>query len=239
MGPGAVPGRRGTGLNATAYPSPNAGVRRPGSRIHMVVIHYTVLDLAETLERLCDPAAEVSAHYVIAPEGEVLQLVDEGMRAWHAGSGRWGLVRDVNSHSIGIELVNDGRAPFAAPQMLALERLLADLMTRYRILPSNVIGHSDMAPGRKSDPGPRFDWRRLALQELSVWPTHGATAPVGALHGSLVVFGYDPTLSPQARLAAFRSRFFPGREGPPGNDEAGAAVDLARRFPVDAPRRQP
>ncbi|NDV02467.1 N-acetylmuramoyl-L-alanine amidase [Pseudoroseicyclus tamaricis] len=200
----------------------------------MVVLHYTVLDLSETLDRLCDPAAEVSAHYVIAGEGEVLQLVGEERRAWHAGAGRWGGVADVNSHSLGIELVNDGRAPFPAPQMLALERLLAALMARHDIPPERVIGHSDMAPGRKSDPGPRFDWRRLARQRLSVWPASGARAPLDELQPALVAFGYDSSLGETARLSAFRRRFFPGRAGPPAADEAGAAVDLARRFPVDA-----
>ncbi|MGZ9811088.1 N-acetylmuramoyl-L-alanine amidase [Pseudoroseicyclus sp. H15] len=202
----------------------------------MVVLHYTVLGFAESLERLCDPASEVSAHYLISAEGESLQLVEEHLRAWHAGAGRWGMTKDVNSRSIGIELVNDGRAPFAAPQMRALERLLADVMKRYEIPPERVIGHSDMAPLRKADPGPRFDWRRLARQGLSIWPTAGAQAPLSALQGSLVAFGYDPTLDPADRLAAFRLRFFPGRNGAPGADEAGAAVDLARRFPVDALR---
>jgi N-acetylmuramoyl-L-alanine amidase len=121
--------------------------------------------------RLCDPAAEVSAHYLIAGDGALWALVPEDRRAWHAGAGEWGGAGDVNSRSIGIELANRGDHPFAAAQMRALERLLPAIMTRWAIPPQGVIAHSDMAPGRKSDPGPRFDWQRLARAGLAVWPT--------------------------------------------------------------------
>jgi N-acetylmuramoyl-L-alanine amidase len=137
----------------------------------MVVIHYTAMEsCAAALARLCDPAAEVSAHWLIAEDGRVMALVPEEMRAWHAGAGAWGGVGDVNSRSIGIELANDGAQPFGAPQMAALERLLAGIMARWQVRPERVIGHSDMAPERKRDPGPRFDWRALARAGLSVWP---------------------------------------------------------------------
>ncbi len=154
----------------------------------MVVLHYTAMRrCAEALERLCDPAHEVSAHYLISERGQVFALVPEEARAWHAGAGRWGAVTDVNSRSIGIELANPGDAPFAAPQMAALEQLLRAVLGRHRIPPERVIGHSDMAPARKADPGRRFDWRRLALQRLSVWPApdrrqggQGASAALAA-----------------------------------------------------------
>lgn len=122
------------------------------------------------VERLCDPACEVSAHYLIDAQGAVIQMVDEEMRAWHAGAGVWGGQGDVNSRSIGVEMDNDGTCPFTAAQMDALEPLLHGIMARWSIPASGVIGHSDMAPGRKFDPGPRFDWARLARQGLAVWP---------------------------------------------------------------------
>ena len=112
----------------------------------------------------------MSAHYVIARDGTVSQLVDEELRAWHAGAGGWGGCDDINSRSSGIELDNDGFSPFAAPLMAALEGLLLGILLRWDIVPAGVIGHSDMAPGRKIDPGTRFDWQRLARQELAVWP---------------------------------------------------------------------
>lgn len=133
-----------------------------------MVIHYTVLTPAQAaLERLCDPVHEVSAHYVIGEGGELWQLVAEERRAWHAGAGSWQGKDDINSRSIGIELVNDGASDFAAPQMTCLEQLLADIFTRWPIGPDGVIGHEDMAPGRKFDPGPRFDWARLARLGLA------------------------------------------------------------------------
>ena len=182
------------------------------------------------LERLCDPAAEVSAHYLIAEDGRAWGLVEEAERAWHAGRGAWRRTDDVNSCSIGIELANTGDAPFPEPQMAALERLIADIMARWQIPPERVIGHSDMAPGRKQDPGPRFDWRRLALSGLSVWPESGAgEAPLAA---SLTRIGY-PDSAPDTRLAAFRLRFRPHATGPEDAVDRALAAGLAFRFPVD------
>ncbi len=149
-------------------PSPNRGPRRGGARPDLVVIHYTAMrDADAALERLCDATAQVSAHYLIAKTGEVIQMVDEADRAWHAGGGAWGRVRDVNSRSIGIELDNTGREPFSEPLMAALERLLAEIMARWPVSPRNVVGHEDVAPGRKIDPGGKFDWARLARRGLA------------------------------------------------------------------------
>ena len=155
--------------------SPNHGPRRGAARPDMVVLHYTAMETAEAaLARLCDPAAEVSAHYLVGVAGEIWQLVAESERAWHAGAGAWGGISDVNSHSIGIELANagplNGLPPFAEAQMATLEALLDSILARWTIRPQRVIGHSDMAPGRKADPGPKFDWRRLALGGRAVWP---------------------------------------------------------------------
>ncbi|KIN64311.1 N-acetylmuramyl-L-alanine amidase, negative regulator of AmpC, AmpD [Sulfitobacter noctilucicola] len=150
------------------HPSPNCGPRRNGLTPSLIVIHYTAMESADAaLNRLCDPAAEVSAHYLISNRGRVTQMVDENQRAWHAGAGSWRGVDDINSRSVGIELDNTGKHPFSEPQMTALEELLRSIMERWAILPSGVIGHSDMAPGRKSDPGLHFDWARLARQGLA------------------------------------------------------------------------
>ncbi|WP_417275152.1 N-acetylmuramoyl-L-alanine amidase [Celeribacter halophilus] len=154
-------------LQITDHLSPNFGERRDGARPELVVIHYTAMQTAQAaLTRLCAPEFEVSAHYLICEKGGIYRLVDEEHRAWHAGAGAWGQITDVNSHSIGIELANDGQSPFAADQMDALEHLLDDILRRRNIPPEGVIGHSDMAPGRKIDPGPRFDWARLELRGL-------------------------------------------------------------------------
>lgn len=213
--------------------SPNFGPRRGAARPDLVVIHYTAMQsCADSRARLCDPVAEVSAHWLIDTDGRAEQLVDEGQRAWHAGAGAWGDATDVNSRSIGIELQNSGNQPFAAPQMAALEALLAGIMDRWPISPERVIGHSDMAPTRKADPGPRFDWRRLALSGLSVWPQTGQ-ADAAAFLPALRAFGY-PDAPPDALLAAFRLRFRPWARGPLDACDAGMACDLAARFPVDA-----
>lgn len=203
----------------------------------MVVIHYTAMgSMAEARARLCDPAHEVSAHWLIGPDGGAEQLVDEALRAWHAGAGAWGSVTDVNSRSIGIELANSGAQPFPEPQMAALERVLAGIMLRWGIRPERVIGHSDMAPARKSDPGPRFDWRRLARTGLSVWPvtaTEGrSVGRMDAFLGHARRFGY-PEGEGALILRAFRLRFRPWAEGPVDAEDLAMLADLAARFPVD------
>ncbi|MEM1237122.1 MAG: N-acetylmuramoyl-L-alanine amidase [Pseudomonadota bacterium] len=169
MGPFAFP--RGSGLiDAIWHPSPNFGPRRDGLRPTLIVLHYTVMTPAEVaIGRLCDPEHEVSAHYVIGECGTLWKLVDEEMRAWHAGAGSWKGQEDINSRSIGIEMVNDGQSPYAEPLMATLEALLPEIMKRWDIPREGVIGHSDMAPGRKIDPGPHFDWARLEAKGLAAF----------------------------------------------------------------------
>ncbi|MFN4156546.1 MAG: N-acetylmuramoyl-L-alanine amidase [Paracoccaceae bacterium] len=220
-------------------PSPNFGARRGGATPSLIVIHYTAMEsCAAARERLCDPQAEVSAHWLISRHGVAEALVDEAARAWHAGAGEWAGITDVNSHSIGIELDNRGQEPFPEPQMAALETLLAQIMARWSIPPHRVIGHSDMAPDRKSDPGPRFDWQRLARQGLSVWPEATANpapdAPALDFVSFACRFGY-PALSDDLVLRAFRCRFRPFATGPVTASDAAIAADLAMRFGVDAP----
>jgi N-acetylmuramoyl-L-alanine amidase len=161
----------------------------------------------------------------------VTALVDEEMRAWHAGAGSWGGREDVNSRSIGIELDNDGASPFAAPLMDALEELLGGILERWTIPPAGVIAHSDMTPGRKSDPGPRFDWRRLARQGLSVWPAPGdtgsGTADWSAFRADAIAFGY-PDVAEELLLDAVRLRFRPGATGPLDATDCAIAAALAK-----------
>lgn len=189
-------------------------------------------------DTLCNPATEVSAHYLVAEDGEVLSLVPEALRAWHAGAGRWGAVTDVNSRSIGIELANTGFAPFAAAQMDALSDLLRGINARWAIRPERVIGHSDMAPGRKIDPGARFDWRRLAKEGLSVWPAPTQSdvrdTDEAAFGAAMAAFGYTATADPQLLRETFRLRFRPRHTGPLDAVDMAMIRDLARRFPVDA-----
>lgn len=211
----------------------------------MVVLHYTGMTGAEdAIDRLCDPQAEVSAHHVVTEDGTTLALVEETARAWHAGAGAWGGVCDVNSHSIGIEIVNGGPgspAPaFPERQMQALETLLAGILERWNIPPERVIAHSDMAPGRKFDPGPLFDWRRLAARGLSVWPVAGRAQGGGgersAFAAAAATFGYrlPPGGDWDTVLGAFRLRFRPQADGPLGLRDVAVMQALAARWPCDA-----
>lgn len=181
------------------------------------------------LGRLCDPAAEVSAHYLISETGDLWQLVEEAARAWHAGAGAWGDVSDVNSRSIGIELANRGLEPFAESQMAVLEALLAGIMQRWDIPPDRVIGHSDMAVGRKVDPGPRFDWQRLARQGLTAWPDPAAP---GDFEADARTVGYRwATGQEDALLAAVRMRFRPWGRGPLCDADRAVVAGAARACP--------
>lgn len=150
-------------------PSPNFDQRRPV----LIVLHYTADDSAQqalqTL-RTQNSGGPVSSHYLIGNDGRIDQLVDDSQRAWHAGAGRWGTITDVNSASIGIELDNDGHSPFPQVQIDKLLDLLADLTDRWRIPRTQVIGHEDLAPGRKIDPGPLFPWQQLANAGFGLWP---------------------------------------------------------------------
>ncbi|NVO27166.1 N-acetylmuramoyl-L-alanine amidase [Donghicola sp. C2-DW-16] len=215
--------------------SPNHGPRKGDVQPDMIVLHYTVLDLDGTLDRLCDPEYEVSAHYALCPTGGVFPLVDEGRRAWHAGLSNWGGEADVNSRSIGIEIVNDGASPFPVPQMDALAALLTQIRSRWDIPDHRIVGHSDVAPGRKVDPGRRFDWQGLSLRGHGVWPrpTGQEDACWHTFATALRDYGYTAQAEPEVLLDAFRMHFRPwGRGGLSGADVA-AAVDLADRFAVD------
>ena len=218
--------------------SPNFDTRPEGAPIDMLVLHYTGMEsAAAALERLCDPAARVSAHYLIDEDGEVTALVDETMRAWHAGVASWRGESDINGHSIGVELVNPGHEfgyrDFPDAQMAALETLAAAIIERHPIPPRNVVGHADVAPARKTDPGERFDWRRLAAKGIGVWPKRAAPvdADGDAVNDMLAGYGYD-TADSAAAITAFQRHFRPSRlDGIADADTVGrlkALLDLCR-----------
>lgn len=178
---------------ATWVPSPNFSERRA----QLIVLHFTdddsVQQALKTL-RTGNSGGPVSAHYLIGSDGHIYQLVADSMRAWHAGEGRWGTITDVNSASIGIELDNDGHAPFALAQIASLLRLLTDLTDRLHIPRTQVVGHEDFAPTRKIDPGPLFPWQQLANAGFGLWPQGPLIDPPPGFDPwmALSVIGYPP-----------------------------------------------
>lgn len=196
-------------------PSPNFDDRE--LPVTMVVLHYTGMeDAASAIARLRDPEAKVSCHYLVSEDGQILRMVDEAKRAWHAGRSYWRTITDVNSASVGIELVNPGHEfgyrPFPEEQMDALVPLVADIVKRHNIPRANVVGHSDIAPARKQDPGELFDWARLAKCGLVLpRPTTGLMDPHWTDGGFLLAlerFGYD-VHDAKAAITAFQRRFRP------------------------------
>ena len=179
-------------------PSPNHDSRREGSPIDILVLHYTGMRTAEeALQRLCEPEAKVSAHYTIDRNGQVYRHVDENLRARHAGVSYWAGERDVNSRSIGIELVNPGHEfgyePFPDEQISALIDLSREILGRHPIPSRRVVGHSDVAPNRKMDPGELFPWRDLAQHGIGIFPSPHHGRPAGRPEGvaeMLANFGY-------------------------------------------------
>ncbi len=197
-------------------PSPNWDERR--LPVSMVVLHYTEMESADAaLTKMCDPDSKVSAHYLIAEGGEVTRLVDEDKRAWHAGLSFWRGNRDINSASIGIELDHPGHAhgyrEFSEAQFQALIPLLARVLVNHGIPRANVVGHSDVAPQRKIDPGELFPWDRLAQYNLCLPRPEKLELgdPFdndGAFYLALERFGYDITDGHKA-VEAFQRRWRP------------------------------
>lgn len=196
-------------------PSPNFHDR--ALPVSIIVLHYTGMESAEAaITRLIDPEAKVSAHYLVAEDGTVLHMVDERKRAWHAGLSYWRGITDVNSASVGIELVNPGHEfgyrPFPEEQIGALLPLVAAIKERHGIRRGDVVGHSDIAPMRKQDPGELFPWHRLAKLRLALpRPARNLIDPGWSEAGFLLAlerFGYDRT-DPIAAIRAFQRRFRP------------------------------
>lgn len=206
-------------------PSPNQDARPAGGAIDLVILHYTGMRTGRAaLDRLCDPAAEVSAHYLIMEDGEVSSLVPEERRAWHAGRAFWRGETAINARSIGVELAHPGHdwgyRPFAAAQIAALEALLRDIVSRRAIPPANVLGHSDVAPMRKADPGEFLPWDRLAEGGLArprpsrVGPAEPDDAVFAAAAAAIGYEPHDPLENHagfRALVAAFQRRWRPAR----------------------------
>lgn len=196
-------------------PSPNFDQRT--LPVSMIVLHYTGMQSGQAaIDRLRDPDAKVSAHYLVAEDGTILRMVAEEHRAWHAGKSRWRGIEDCNSASVGIELVNPGHdfgyRPFLEQQIDALVPLVAEIKERHGVTRGNVVGHSDIAPTRKQDPGELFPWNRLARLRLALpRPTQKLMDPMWADAGFLVAlerFGYDVS-DKLAAIVAFQRRFRP------------------------------
>jgi N-acetylmuramoyl-L-alanine amidase len=183
----------------------NFGMRKP----NFVIIHYTAQNSCDqTLTTFTKPETEVSAHYVICKDGVVQHMLSDYLRAWHAGAGRWGNLTDVNSSSIGIELDNDGTAPFTEVQINNLLQVLRTLKKKYNIPVANFIGHADIAPTRKTDPGRYFPWQQLSQNGFGYWYDTSQTkvpADFNALQ-SLRIIGYD-IKDPGAAVKAFKLHF--------------------------------
>ena len=186
------------------HPSPNFDAR--DGLVDMLVLHYTGMESGDAaLARLCDPAAKVSAHYVVGEDGQIFSLVPETARAWHAGVSFWRGARNINARSIGIEIVNGGHdfglPAFPEAQIAAVIDLIAAIRGRWAIPDRNIVGHSDVAPGRKLDPGERFPWQSLAAAGHGLWPDVMAEDSADPL-GDLARIGYGPAPLDDAGHAA-------------------------------------
>ena len=229
-------------------PSPNFDERPEGVPIDILLLHYTGMASAEAaLARLCDTVARVSAHYVIGEDGTLWRLVDERLRAWHAGTAYWRGARDVNARSIGIELVNPGHEfgfrPVPEVQIEALINLAKVLLTRHPIPPERVLGHSDVAPARKTDPGELFDWARLARAGIGLWPDDRRLRDrrlpdLAHLQRGLARFGYEvaesgePDEATRLSVAAFQRHFRPACiDGRPDAETASRLEALLAHLP--------
>ena len=210
-------------MNVKPLPSPNHGPRPDGVAPSLLILHYTGMgDAAAALARLTDPASQVSAHYTVDEDGTVYAHVAEDRRAWHAGVARWQGEGDVNSRSVGVEIVNPGHEfgyrPFPQAQMRAVAELCQTIMARWDMPAAAAIGHSDVAPTRKQDPGELFDWAWLAEQGVGVMPRPQAADFDGlqdedALRRLLNAVGYDDEAPLPAVLTAFQRHFLPQKLG--------------------------
>ncbi len=195
-------------MNIISHPSPNCDERPQDLKVDMLVLHYTGMKTGtEALERMCDAHAEVSAHYMVEEDGRIYQLVPENKRAWHAGLSYWRGETNINARSIGIEIVNPGHEwgyrAFPQVQIDSVISLCLDVLSRQRIEKRNVVGHSDIAPTRKTDPGELFPWPELAANGIGQFP-----CPEQASREGLGAYGYDIS-DWEATLLAYRRHFNP------------------------------
>lgn len=221
-------------IEATVRVSPNVGERRDGRQPDILLLHYTgMADGPSAEDWLCDPQSEVSCHYIVHEDGRVVQMVPEAARAWHAGAGSWKGEGDINSRSVGVEIVNGGHdfglPAFPARQIASVIDLSRDIVSRHGIAPERVLAHSDIAPGRKRDPGERFPWADLAAAGVGHWvdpaPVGGGRfiaegesgRPVEALQSMLALYGYRTAITglfdrdTAVDVEAFQRHFRPAR----------------------------
>jgi N-acetylmuramoyl-L-alanine amidase len=205
---------------AVAAPSPNFDARPAATPVDILLLHYTGMETgAAAVARLCDPEAKVSAHYTVDEDGTVFAHVPEEARAWHAGLSYWAGARDINARSIGIEIVNPGHEfgyrSFPDAQIEAVIELALAVFSRHAIPAARVLGHSDVAPARKLDPGELFPWGTLALAGIGLWPqTRKRRLPV-SFADALRAFGYglrpEMDVATETVIAAFQRHFRPAR----------------------------
>jgi N-acetylmuramoyl-L-alanine amidase len=205
-------------MQCVAAPSPNFDARPAAMPVDILLLHYTGMQTAAAaIERLCDPEAKVSAHYTVDEDGTVYAHVPEESRAWHAGVSYWAGARDINARSIGIEIVNPGHEfgyrAFPDRQIEAVIALALGIFARHPIPPERVLGHSDVAPARKTDPGELFPWGALSLEGIGLWPqTRKPKLPVPFADG-LRAFGYglrpDVDVTPETAIVAFQRHWRP------------------------------
>jgi N-acetylmuramoyl-L-alanine amidase len=183
----------------------NFNLRKP----NFIILHHTAQDsVQQTLKTFTLKHSNVSAHYVISRDGKVIHMLNDYLRAWHAGNGSWGKDTDLNSSSIGIELDNNGIEPFSDPQIISLLALLGKLKKDYNIPPQNIIGHADIAPSRKKDPSALFPWKLLSQNGFGVWPDDILPCPPPEFNAEqgLQVIGYN-TKNLSAAIMAFKLHF--------------------------------
>lgn len=230
--------------------SPNFNERASGAGVNFLIMHYTEVSRDETVDIFSNQvnpsgSPSVSAHYMIDEDGVVTQFVDEDKRAWHAGQSYWQGITDLNSHSIGIELVNAGASDdfpvFPRAQIEALKELAKDIMVRHHIPPHHVLGHSDIAPGRKIDPGPTFPWSQLAHHGIGIYPDVTPDDAAQALYyfnqashdavfkEHLIEMGYDPNVDTRSLKQAFDAHYCP----PNPNDDISLSSMIAHLRHLD------
>ena len=217
------------------YPSSNYGLRRIDTEIEFIILHYTAMSTEKSLERLCDPVHEVSCHYLIDPSGVCYQLVDNNKRAWHAGKSYWRGYHDLNSRSLGIELVNSGNEDYPEAQMKSLITLLQHLIESLALNPKNILGHSDIAPARKLDPGKWFNWQKLSVNGVGFFPE--ISEPIACDKQVFLAeakrAGFNPNANVEHVLKTFRNRCRPKFTGELDGYDCALMQKFADAFDID------
>ena len=217
------------------YPSSNYGLRRADTEIEFIILHYTAMSTEKSLERLCDPVHEVSCHYLIDPSGFCYQLVDNNKRAWHAGKSYWRGYHDLNSRSLGIELVNSGNEDYPEAQMKSLIKLVQHLIESLALNPKNILGHSDIAPTRKLDPGKWFNWQKLSVNGVGFFPE--VSEPIACDKQVFLAeakrAGFNPNANAEHVLKTFRNRCRPKFTGELDGYDCALMQKFADAFDID------